>query len=187
MKELEIKKLQDITDHYGKIVDYLQSVVDLNNVWNDRDEAIGNYKKVEYYTKNISENQAIANKKMEEARKEQQEFNKQVREGTFVEGTDSYIQQQAEINKLWKEGYDAQVAVSKLSAEYIQFQIDGFNKILEKQQDFISNLNTMGGLINDAAKWDYDTGNLTEQGQLSMTIDKESYNSALADIQSIAQ
>jgi ElaB/YqjD/DUF883 family membrane-anchored ribosome-binding protein len=44
----------------------------------------------------------------------------------------------------------------------------------------------MSGLINDAAKWDFDTGNLTEMGQLSMTVDKESYNQALSDIQAIS-
>ena len=50
IKQLEIKKLEDISDHYGKILDYLQSITDLNNIWNDRDEAVGNYRKEAYYT-----------------------------------------------------------------------------------------------------------------------------------------
>ena len=59
--------------------------------------------------------------------------------------------------------------------------------MIEKQDTFINNLNTMAGLINDAAKWDYDTGNLTEAGQMSMVIDKQTYNNALDDIQKIAE
>lgn len=65
IKQLEIKKIEDITDHYGKIVEYLESIVELNNRWNDRDEAIGNYKKEAYYVDNIAQKQTIANKKRE--------------------------------------------------------------------------------------------------------------------------
>ena len=115
----------------------------------------------------------------EEAVAAQRKFNELVDQGVYVKGSDSYIAKQTEINNLWKESYDAQNEVSRLSAEFIQYQIDGFNRVIEKQQEFISNLNTMSGLINDAAKWDFDTGNLTEMGQLSMTVDKESYNQAL--------
>lgn len=105
----------------------------------------------------------------------------------FVKGSDAYIAKQAEINKLWQDVYDSENEVAKLSADYIQFEIDGFNRILDKQDTFISNLNTMAGLINDASKWNYDTGDLTEQGQLTMVIDKEAYNSALEEIQRVAE
>ena len=74
-KELDIKKLQDIVDHYGRIVDFMETMAGLNNIWYDRDEAIGNYKKMSYYTDNIADKQAIATKKMQEAVKEQEMFN----------------------------------------------------------------------------------------------------------------
>ena len=43
----------------------------------------------------------------------------------------------------------------------------------------------MAGLINDASMWDYDTGNLLEQGQLSMVIDKQTYDNAISNIKQI--
>ena len=43
----------------------------------------------------------------------------------------------------------------------------------------------MAGLITEAAQWDYDTGNLLEPGQLTMTIDKQTFDQALADIKAI--
>ena len=165
----------------------------LENRFNDRDEAIGNYKKESYYVDNIAKKQEITAKKREEAAKAQYEFWKMSASAenggdpAFVKGSDAYIAKQTEINKLWQDVYDSENEVAKLSAEYIQYEIDGFNRLLEKQDTFISNLNTMAGLINDAAKWDYDTGNLTEQGQLTMVIDKESYNSALEEIQKVAE
>ena len=81
--------------------------------------------------------------------------------------------------------YDAQNEVAKLEAERIQSQIENFNRVLDKQSVFIDNLNTMAGLITEAAQWDYDTGNLLEPGQLTMTIDKQTFDQALADIQAI--
>ena len=144
----------------------MQSFADLNNVWNERDEIVGNYKKDSYYTKKITEQEAIRNKKQEEARKEQMQFQRMIGKrgsgATYEIGSDSYIAKQAEINKLWKEAYDAENDLAKLEAERIQFEIDNLNRVLEKQDTFIGNLNTMAGLINDAAKWNYDTGDLTQ-------------------------
>lgn len=138
----------------------------------------------------MTEQQALINKKTEQARKEQIAFQsmtgKKGSGAVYEVGSDAYIAKQAEINKLWKEAYDARNDLAKLEAESIQFEIDNMNRLLEKQDTFISNLNTMSGLINDAAKWDYDTGNLTEQGQLTMVINKEDYNNALEGIQTIA-
>ena len=52
--DTDIKKIQDITDHYNKIVENMQSIIDLNNVWYERDDVVGNYKKASYYTDNIA-------------------------------------------------------------------------------------------------------------------------------------
>ena len=138
----------------------------------------------------MTEQQALINKKTEQARKEQIAFQsmtgKKGSGAVYEVGSDAYIAKQAEINKLWKEAYDARNDLAKLEAESIQFEIDNMNRLLDKQDTFISNLNTMSGLINDAAKWDYDTGNLTEQGQLTMVVNKEDYNNALEEIQTIA-
>ena len=54
IKDTDIKKIQDITDHYNKIVENMQSIIDLNNVWYERDDVVGNYKKASYYTDNIA-------------------------------------------------------------------------------------------------------------------------------------
>ena len=184
-KELDIKKLQDIVDHYSKIINFMETMAGLNNIWYERDEAINNYKKMSYYADNIADKQAIANKQMEKASKEQQMFNDLTDQGVYAVNSDSYIAKQAEINKLWKEAYDTQNEIAKLEAERIQYQIENFNRVLEKQSAFIDNLNVMADLITEAATWDYDTGNLLEAGQLTMVVDKQTFDQALADIQTI--
>jgi hypothetical protein len=160
-------------------------MAELNNIWYERDEAINNYKKMSYYADNIADKQAIANKQMEKASKEQQMFNDLTDQGVYAVNSDSYIAKQAEINKLWKEAYDTQNEIAKLEAERIQYQIENFNRVLEKQSAFIDNLNVMADLITEAATWDYDTGNLLEAGQLTMVVDKQTFDQALADIQTI--
>jgi len=182
-KELDIKKLEDIVNHYNKIVDFMQTMAGLNNIWYDRDEAISNYKKESYYTTNISDQRAIANKQIQEAVKEQEMFNKLVSQGVYVKNSDSYIAKQAEINKLWKNGYDTLNEVAKLEAEWIQYSVDNFNRVIDKQDTFINNLNIMAELINDAQMWDYDSGDLQTPGQLNMVVDKQSFDQALSEIQ----
>lgn len=184
-KELDIKKIQDIVDHYGRLVDFMQSMADLNNIWYDRDEAINNYKQISYYTTNIASKQAIATKQMQEATEAQKMFNDLTDQGVYQVDSDSYIAKQTEINKLWKTAYDTQNEVAKLEAERIQYTIENFNRVLEKQQTFIDNLNIMAGLINDASMWDFDSGDLQAPGQLSMMIDKQTFDQALADLQKI--
>lgn len=196
IKQLEIKKLEDIADHYGRILDYMQSIVDLQNIYNERDEIVGNYRQESYYAQQISQQEAIRNKQREQATKIQLEFWKMSSSQAgqngqlgpaYVKGSDAYIAKQAEINKMWKQVYDSENAIAKLEAERIQFEIDQFNRVLQKQDTFIDNLNTMSGLISDASKWDYDTGDLTTQGQLTMMVDKQSFNSALDEIQRVAE
>lgn len=94
-----------------------------------------------------------------------------VASGELIAGTDEYIAKQSEVLSLINDAKDAQNELRQIEADRIQYTIDRYEELLERTDNYVDIIQALGNLITDAARFDYKTGNLTDMGQASISIE----------------
>lgn len=101
----------------------------------------------------------------------QEQFNNLVSRGELVAGTDEYIAKQTEVLSLINDAKNAQNDLREIEADRIKYTIERYEELLDRVDNYVDIIKALGGLISEAAKFDYDTGNLTDMGQASIAIE----------------
>ena len=163
--------LSDVKEHYSVLIDHLEQVNKLNDAWIDTARAIGDYETELSYIQRYTEQQEMVALYLQQSADAQEQFNSLVASGELIAGTDEYIAKQTEVLNLINDAKSAQNDLREIEADRIKYTIERYEELLDRVDNYVDIIKTLGGLISEAAKFDYDTGNLTDMGQASIAIE----------------
>lgn len=163
--------LSDVKEHYSVLIDHLEQVNRLNDAWIDTARAIGDYETELSYIQRYAEQQEMVALYLQQSADAQEQFNNLVSRGELVAGTDEYIAKQTEVLSLINDAKNAQNDLREIEADRIKYTIERYEELLDRVDNYVDIIKALGGLISEAAKFDYDTGNLTDMGQASIAIE----------------
>lgn len=163
--------LSDVKEHYSVLIDHLEQVNRLNDAWIDTAKAIGDYETELSYIQRYAEQQEMVALYLQQSADAQEQFNNLVARGELIAGTDEYIAKQTEVLSLINDAKNAQNDLREIEADRIKYTIERYEELLDRVDNYVDIIKALGGLISEAAKFDYDTGNLTDMGQASIAIE----------------
>lgn len=184
--EAEQTKFENIEDHYDKLIEYQKSLNEYLEQDKELWEAHGDYVKSDYYDQLIDavrQEQAI---QREVASKLQQQLNSAVISGVIKEGSDEWYEMAAAVKDAENAVRDYDIEIQNLFQEQIDAKyFELFDHAIEQADRFIDKLSTIKDLIKEEMMFDYDTGELTEMGALSIVINTRQLNDTLDNIKSL--
>lgn len=170
---------ENIQNYYDGQLKYEQLLNEADEKSIELAKAKGQYDNTSNYDKRIAnmkeERKIVAN----EAADLEKQLAEHVKNGYIKKGSDEWIEMQSEIlnAKNQVKDFDVQIAnteVEKLEVKYATL----FDRAIERIDQFKDKIGELNSLINDEMKFDYDTGDLTQAGMLSILFDVKDLNSS---------
>ena len=184
--EAEQTKFENVENHYEKLLEYQKALNEYAEQNIEFWEAQGAY---------ISSNQYAT--ALEAARKEQDaaktlqwrlqsQLNSAVASGVIKEGSDEWLEMATAVKEAENAVMDYEIEIQKLYQQQIDAKyFELFDHALEQADKFIDKLSTINSLLKDEMMFDYDTGELTEMGALSIVINSRQLNDTLDNIKTL--
>lgn len=186
--EAEQTKFDNVSQYYNTKIDYEKSLADKSEKAREVDSAKGNYTKSSDYNTQISDMQKQQQLQSELAKKLQAQLDKSVKTGKIKKGSDEWLKMRTEIVEAESAVADYNTQIENLKQQQLTTKYEEmFDRAIDKADKFISKLNSIDDLISDDMKYDYETGELTEFGALSIALNAKELDSQIANIKQYAQ
>lgn len=186
--EAEQTKFDNVSQYYNTKIDYEKSLADKSEKARELDSAKGNYTKSSDYNAQISDMQKQQQLQSELAEKLQAQLDKSVKSGKIKKGSDEWLKMRTEIVEAESAVADYNTQIENLKQQQLTTKYEEmFDRAIDKADKFISKLNSIDDLISDDMKYDYETGELTEFGALSIALNAKELDSQIASIKQYAQ
>ena len=186
--EAEQTKFDNVSQYYNTKIDYEKSLADKSEKVRELDSAKGNYTKSSDYNAQISDMQKQQQLQSELAEKLQKQLDKSVKTGKIKKGSDEWLKMRTEIVEAESAVADYNTQIENLKQQQLTTKYEEmFDRAIDKADKFISKLNSIDDLISDDMKYDYETGELTEFGALSIALNAKELDSQIANIKQYAQ
>ena len=186
--EAEQTKFDNVSQYYNTKIDYEKSLADKSEKARELDSAKGNYTKSSDYNTQISDMQKQQQLQSELAKKLQAQLDKSVKTGKIKKGSDEWLKMRTEIVEAESAVADYNTQIENLKQQQLTTKYEEmFDRAIDKADKFISKLNSIDDLISDDMKYDYETGELTEFGALSIALNAKELDSQIANIKQYAQ
>lgn len=186
--EAEQTKFENISDYYDKRLDYQKALAEKEEKLRDLSEAHGNYTKSSDYDTQITEQtnqRAIATEKLT---KMQEQLKNSMDSGVIKEGSDEWLEMSTKIAKAESAVKEFDTDIENLKQKQLTTKYEEmFDRAIEKADKFISKLDNINDLLTEEMMYDYDTGQLTDMGALSLTLNAQSMNDSLDTLQNYAK
>ena len=186
--EAEQTKFDNVSQYYNTKIDYEKSLADKSEKVRELDSAKGNYTNSSDYNAQISDMQKQQQLQSELAKKLQTQLDKSVKSGKIKKGSDEWLKMRTEIVEAESAVADYNTQIENLKQQQLTTKYEEmFDRAIDKADKFISKLNSIDDLISDDMKYDYETGELTEFGALSIALNAKELDSQIANIKQYAQ
>ena len=186
--EAEQTKFDNVSQYYNTKIDYEKSLADKSEKARELDSAKGNYTKSSDYNAQISDMQKQQQLQSELAKKLQAQLDKSVKSGKIKKGSDEWLKMRTEIVEAESAIADYNTQIENLKQQQLTTKYEEmFDRAIDKADKFITKLNSIDDLISDDMKYDYETGELTEFGALSIALNAKELDSQIANIKQYAQ
>ena len=186
--EAEQTKFDNVSQYYNTKIDYEKSLADKSEKDRELDSAKGNYTKSSDYNTQISDMQKQQQLQSELAEKLQKQLDKSVKSGKIKKGSDEWLKMRTEIVEAESAVADYNTQIENLKQQQLTTKYEEmFDRAIDKADKFISKLNSIDDLISDDMKYDYETGELTEFGALSIALNAKELDSQIVNIKQYAQ
>ena len=125
-----------------------------------------------------------AQRHQEEAvKKLQEQLNKAVKAGTIKEYSDEWLEMKSEIVDAQTAVQDYENQMEQLKQEQLTVKYEEmFDRAIEKAEKFKDKLETINSLLTEEMMYDYDTGQLTEFGALSIVLNAKQLDTSLTTL-----
>ena len=184
--EAEQTKFENVENHYEKLLEYQKALNEYAEQNIEFWEAQGAYISSDQYATALE-----AARKEQDAAKTlqwrlQSQLNSAVASGVIKEGSDEWLEMATAVKEAENAVMDYEIEIQKLYQQQIDAKyFELFDHALEQADKFINKLSTINSLIKDEMMFDYDTGELTEMGALSIVINSRQLNDTLDNIKTL--
>lgn len=186
--EAEKTKFENISDYYDKRLDYEKALIDKSEKKRDLASAHGDYTESGDYDSQISNAEKQMELQAEKAKKLQEQLDKSVKSGKIKEGSDEWLEMKTQILEADSAVDDYATQIENLKQQQITTKYEKmFDRAIDKADKFITKLNSIDDLISDDMKYDYETGELTEFGALSIALNAKELDSQIENIEKYTQ
>ena len=186
--EAEKTKFENISDYYDKRLDYEKALIDKSEKERDLASAHGDYTESGDYDSQISNAEKQMELQAEKAKKLQEQLDKSVKSGKIKEGSDEWLEMKTQILEADSAVDDYATQIENLKQQQITTKYEEmFDRAIDKADKFITKLNSIDDLISDDMKYDYETGELTEFGALSIALNAKELDSQIENIKKYTQ
>lgn len=186
--EAEQTKFSNISEYYDTRIENEKALAEKAEKARELASARGEYTKSEDYDSQILDLDRQKALQAEKAQKLQEQLDKSVKSGTIKEGSDEWLKMKTEILEAESAVDDFSTEIENLKQQQLTTKYEEmFDRAIDKADKFISKLNSIDDLISDDMKYDYETGELTEFGALSIALNAKELDSQIENIKKYTQ
>lgn len=182
--EAEQTKFENVSNYYDKRLDYQKALNEKEEKTRDLAEAHGEYTKSTDYDSqiaNTTKEREIANEKLI---KMQEQLQKAMASGTIKQGSEEWLEMSTKISEAESAVKDFDTDIENLKQKQLTTKYEEmFDRAIEKADKLISKIDNINDLLTEEMMYDYDTGQLTDMGALSLTLNAQSMNDSLDTLQ----
>ncbi len=180
----EQEKFKNIQNYYSDKSTLYKGYTEAHQKKYEKSESHGNYTSSKKYTTQITDLNKERSIQAEAAKKLQAQLDSSVKKGIIKKGSVEWMELTSQI-------YDAKNAVSDLDNEIEQAKQEQittvyeemFDRAIEKADRLKDKIGSINDLITEDMMIDKDTGNLTEMGALSITMNSQQLDTELNNLQ----
>lgn len=180
----EQEKFKNVQNYYSGWNDRYSNYTEQHQKKYEKSEAHGNYTNSKKYDTQIKDLQKQRKYKQNEVTDLQKQLNASVKSGIIKKGSEEWLEMTNQI-------LEAQNAVSDFDTQIEQAKQDKittvyeemFDRAIEKANRLKDKINSINDLITEDMMIDKDTGNLTEMGALSITMNSQQLDTELNNLQ----
>lgn len=181
--EAEKTKFDNIKKYYEQRIEYQESWNKLYDKQREYDKIHGDYTTSESFDKPINEIDKAQRHQEEAVKKLQEQLNKAVKAGTIKEYSDEWLEMKSEIVDAQTAVQDYENQMEQLKQEQLTVKYEEmFDRAIEKAEKFKDKLETINSLLTEEMMYDYDTGQLTEFGALSIVLNAKQLDTSLTTL-----
>lgn len=181
--EAEKTKFDNIKKYYEQRIEYQESWNKLYDKQREYDKTHGDYTTSESFDKPINEIDKAQRHQEEAVKKLQEQLNKAVKAGTIKEYSDEWLEMKSEIVDAQTAVQDYENQMEQLKQEQLTVKYEEmFDRAIEKAEKFKDKLETINSLLTEEMMYDYDTGQLTEFGALSIVLNAKQLDTSLTTL-----
>lgn len=180
----EQEKFKNVQNYYSGWNDRYSNYTEQHQKKYEKSEAHGNYTNSKKYDTQINDLQKQRKYKQNEVTDLQKQLNASVKSGIIKKGSEEWLEMTNQI-------LEAQNAVSDFDTQIEQAKQDKittvyeemFDRAIEKANRLKDKISSINDLITEDMMIDKDTGNLTEMGTLSITMNSQQLDTELNNLQ----
>ena len=180
----EQEKFKNVQNYYSGWNDRYSNYTEQHQKKYEKSEAHGNYTNSKKYDTQINDLQKQRKYKQNEVTDLQKQLNASVKSGIIKKGSEEWLEMTNQI-------LEAQNAVSDFDTQIEQAKQDKittvyeemFDRAIEKANRLKDKIGSINDLITEDMMIDKDTGNLTEMGALSITMNSQELDTELNNLQ----
>lgn len=180
----EQEKFKNVQNYYSGWNDRYSNYTEQHQKKYEKSEAHGNYTNSKKYDTQITDLQKQRKYKQNEVTDLQKQLNASVKSGIIKKGSEEWLEMTNQI-------LEAQNAVSDFDTQIEQAKQDKittvyeemFDRAIEKANRLKDKIGSINDLITEDMMIDKDTGNLTEMGALSITMNSQQLDTELNNLQ----
>lgn len=180
----EQEKFKNVQNYYSGWNDRYSNYTEQHKKKYEKSEAHGNYTNSKKYDTQINDLQKQRKYKQNEVTDLQKQLNASVKSGIIKKGSEEWLEMTNQI-------LEAQNAVSDFDTQIEQAKQDKittvyeemFDRAIEKANRLKDKISSINDLITEDMMIDKDTGNLTEMGALSITMNSQQLDTELNNLQ----
>ncbi len=180
----EQEKFKNVQNYYSGWNDRYSNYTERHQKKYEKSEAHGNYTSSKKYDTQIKDLQKQRKYKQNEVTDLQKQLNASVKSGIIKKGSEEWLEMTNQI-------LEAQNAVSDFDTQIEQAKQDKittvyeemFDRAIEKANRLKDKISSINDLITEDMMIDKDTGNLTEMGALSITMNSQQLDTELNNLQ----
>ncbi len=182
--EAEKTKFENVSNYYDKRMDYEKALAEKAEKDRDLNEAHGDYTASVDYDKEISNEEKqrdLAQQKVDALKKQLADA---MSSGVVKQGTEEWLEMSTTITEAENSVSDLNTTIENTKQKQLTTKYEEmFDRAIAKAEQLISKIDTINDLLTEEMMYDYDTGQLTDMGALSLTLNAQSMNDSLDTLQ----
>ena len=182
--EAEKTKFENVSNYYDKRMDYEKALAEKAEKDRDLNEAHGKYTASGDYDKEISNEEKqrdLAQQKVDALKKQLADA---MSSGVVKQGTEEWLEMSTTITEAENSVSDLNTTIENTKQKQLTTKYEEmFDRAITKAEQLISKIDTINDLLTEEMMYDYDTGQLTDMGALSLTLNAQSMNDSLDTLQ----
>lgn len=182
--EAEKTKFENVSNYYDKRMDYEKALAEKEEEARNFDDAHGDYTKSSDYNTEISSQKKqrdLAQQKVDALKKQ---LASALSSGKIKKGSEEWLEMSTTITEAESAVKDLDTTIENTKQKQLTTKYEEmFDRAIAKAEQLISKIDTINDLLTEEMMYDYDTGQLTDMGALSLTLNAQSMNDSLDTLQ----